>query len=120
MITPQSAAAVMVALTIFLMVLIPMLDASKRFGKYVSLRYTVTTVMVIMAVGCVLDFSHLVDSTRDLVILGAIILSALFVLVRSIEKIKLKGTDIQLKGEYKGAKAEVNVTAKDGGDDGHK
>lgn len=39
-----------------------------------------------MALGAILDFDHLDDSVRFVVVLGGILLSALLVIIRSLEK----------------------------------
>ena len=40
MITPLWATIAIIASALFLLVIIPLLDGSRRFGKYISLRYT--------------------------------------------------------------------------------
>ena len=89
MITPEIASIILICMAVFLIVVIPILDGSKRFGKYISLRYTLVTICTLMALGCVLDFSHLIESSRNIVLMGAMILVGLFVVVRSLEKVKL-------------------------------
>lgn len=89
MLSPILTAIIMIIMIIFLLVVIPLLDGSKRLGKYISLRYTLVAVCLIMALGCVLDFSHLGESSRNIVLSGGLVLVGLFVAVRSLEKIKL-------------------------------
>ena len=109
MVTPTIATVIMLCLFILLLILIPVLDASKRFGKYISLRYTLVVVFALLAVGCVLDFSHLSDETRNYVIIGTIVLIGLFVLVRSLEKIKLGGKTIELEAHKGDAGASAKI-----------
>lgn len=108
MVTPVSATVILIVLCVFLLVVVPMLEASERFGKYVSLRYTLVVVFSLLAVGCVLDFSHLTDDTRNYIIMGAAALIGLFVLVRSLEKMRLGGKTI----EFEAHKGDLGASAK--------
>lgn len=101
MIAPSLATIAIIASALFLLVIIPLLDGSKRFGKYISLRYTLVVVALTMALGCILDFSFLIESSRNIVLCGGLVLTGLFVVFRSLEKCKL------------GART-VNITAKKG------
>lgn len=101
MITPYLATIAIIASALFLLVIIPLLDGSQRFGKYISLRYTLVVVALTMALGCVLDFSFLIESSRNIVLCGGLVLTGIFVVARSLEKCKL------------GART-VNITAKKG------
>ena len=101
MIEPSFATLVMLSIGLLLLFIIPLLDGSKRFGKYISLRYTLIVITTVMALGCILDFSHLNESSRNIELSGGLALIGLFVIMRSLEKCKL------------GAKV-VNITAKKG------
>lgn len=124
MIEPSFATLIMLVLGLLLLFVIPLLDASKRFGKFISLRYTLIVITTIMAVGCVLDFSHLNESSRNIALAGGLSLIGLFVIARSLEKCKLgprkfhitaKKGDIELNAEI-----EHNKESKDGDKDGEK
>ena len=86
MLTPELAAIILLAVCVLLLIVIPILDGSKRLSKYISLRYTMVAIALIMALGCVLDFSHLAESSRNIVLTGGLILVGVFVAVRTIEK----------------------------------
>ena len=88
MITPSWATIAIIASALFLLVIIPLLDGSHRFGKYISLRYTLVVVALTCVLGCILDFSHLQESSRNIVLCGGLALTGLFVVVRSLEKSK--------------------------------
>lgn len=107
MLTPTVAALILVAVTLLLLILIPVLDGSEKFHQYISLRYTLVAVSLIMALGCVLDFSHLTESSRNIVLAGGLVLVGLFVVVRSLEKMKLGNKVINLSAE----KGDIKVTA---------
>ena len=107
MLTPTVAALILVAVTLLLLILIPVLDGSEKFHQYISLRYTLVAVSLIMALGCVLDFSHLNESSRNIVLTGGLVLVGLFVVVRSLEKMKLGNKVINLSAE----KGDIKLTA---------
>ena len=109
MIEPSFATIVMIVTAVLLLIIIPWLDGSDRFGKYISLRYTLVSVVVIMALGCILDFSHLGDSSRNIVLMGSLILVGIFVAVRSLEKCKLGSKLIKLDIHKGDAGASVEI-----------
>lgn len=112
MITPSLATIVIIASALFLLVIIPLLDGSHRFGKYISLRYTLVVVALTMALGCILDFSHLVESSRNIVLAGGFALAGLFVVVRSLEKCKLGTKLMNRKIELEVAKGDASIKTK--------
>lgn len=107
MLTPEVSAIILIAVSILLLIIIPILDGTKKFSKYISLRYTLVAVALVMSLGCVLDFSHLAESSRNTVLLGGLILVGLFVAVRSLEKLKLGGKKI----EFSAGKGDAKITA---------
>lgn len=109
MLTPGIAAIILIAVCILLLIVIPILDGSERFSKFISLRYTLVAVALIMALGCVLDFSHLAESSRNIVLMGGVILVGLFVVVRSLEKMKLGGKKIEFSIEKGDTKASATL-----------
>lgn len=110
MIEPSIATILVCIFALFLLIIIPILDGSKRFGKFISLRYTVTAVMISVMLGCVLDFSHLLESSRNIVLYGAIIISGIFIIVRTLDKIKLGGKHIEISAEKGDAKITTTIT----------
>ena len=95
---------------ILLMFVIPFLDSSKRFGKYICLRYTLVVVTTLMALGCVLDFSHLGESSRNITIMGGLILVGVFVAMRSLEKLKLGSKTIEVTARKGDAEITTTIT----------
>lgn len=112
MIAPSLATIAIIASALFLLVIIPLLDGSHRFGKYISLRYTLVVVALTMALGCILDFSHLVESSRNIVLAGGFALAGLFVVVRSLEKCKLGAKLMNRKIELEVAKGDASIKTK--------
>lgn len=109
MLTPEVAASILLGVSVMLLVVVPLMDGSKRFSKFISLRYTLVAVALIMALGCILDFSHLAESSRNIVLMGGIILVGIFVLVRSLEKLKLGNKVIELSAEKDGLKVGAKI-----------
>ena len=114
MLTPHVAAIILLAAVVLLLIVIPLLDGSQRFGKFISLRYTLVALSLIMALGCILDFSHLSESSRNIVLMGGMILVGLFVLVRSLEKMKLGGKVINVSAQKGDIKLSASLHNKDG------
>ena len=108
MLSPILTAIIMVIMIIFLLIIIPLLDGSKKFSKYISLRYTLVAVCLIMALGCVLVFSHLGESSRNIVLGGGLVLIGLFVAVRSLEKFKLGNRHVEVTAK----KGDIELSAK--------
>lgn len=114
MLTPHVAAIILLIVCVVLLIIIPLLDGSERFGKFISLRYTLVALSLIMALGCILDFSHLSESSRNIVLMGGMILVGLFVLVRSLEKMKLGGKVINVSAQKGDIKLSASLHNKDG------
>ena len=68
-----------------------------------------------MALGCVLDFSHLNESSRNIALSGGLALIGLFVIMRSLEKCKLGPRTLEIE-VHKGdccASAKLHSDKKD-------
>lgn len=110
MLTPTIASVALLCVCVLLLVVVPAMDGSKRFSKYISLRYVLVAMSLIMALGCILDFSHLAESSRNIVLTGSAVLVGIFVAVRSLEKVKLGRKKIELTAEKGGLKAGVTIS----------
>lgn len=113
MLTPIVASVALLCVCVLLLVVVPIMDGSERFAKYVSLRYILVAMSLIMALGCILDFSHLAESSRNIVLTGAVVLVGIFVVVRSLEKVKLGGKKIEFTAEKGDMKAGVKITGEE-------
>ena len=114
MLTPEMSAIILLIVSVVLLIVIPLLDGSTRFARYVSLRYTLVTVALIMSLGCVLDFSHLNDSSRNIALMGGLILVGIFVAVRSLEKLKIGNKIIEVSAEMGDKKLTTKLQNKGG------
>ena len=113
MVTPVFATVVVAVSVLLTIVIIPILDGTQKFQKYISLRYTLVAISLIMALGCILDFSHLAESSRNIVLMGAMVLVGIFIIVRSLEKLKLGNKVIDVCVEKDGIKAKAKIENKD-------
>ena len=112
MIEPNLATTILMLGCVILLFVIPMLDGSKRFSKYISLRYTLVSVVLMMSLGCILDFSHLSDESRNIVLIGGLVMVGLFVVLRSLEKIKLGDRSLSFSAEKNGMKVGATISGK--------
>ena len=110
MISPDLATIVILCVSVLLLFVIPILDGSKRFGKYISLRYTLVVIVLMMMLGCILDFSHLAETSRNIVLYGGIALAGIFVIVRSLEKCKLGNKTIEVTARKGDAEITTTIT----------
>lgn len=112
MISPIPTVIIMSVLILMLGVVVPVLDNHPKLTHYVSLRWITVTVILSAFVGCLIDLSHLSESVRFAVVLGALIIAGVFIALRSIEKWKAKGMSFgvdNIKAEWGKAKVEVNI-----------
>ena len=109
MLTPGVASIILLCVCVLLLVVVPIMDGSNRFAKFISLRYILVAMSLIMALGCILDFSHLAESSRNIVLMGAVVLVGIFVVVRSLEKVKLGGKEIEITVEKGDMKASTTI-----------
>lgn len=86
MIDSYTATSVVIIFLSVFGILVPILDRLPKIRDFISLRWILVVVYSAMCLGVLIDFSHLDNSVRFAVVIGGIVLSALFLLVRSIEK----------------------------------
>ena len=114
MIDPYLTTSIMLGFIIIFGIVLPIMDKSKRFGRFVSLRLSVLVVFLSMAVGVVLDFSHLQDDLRFAIIIGALILGGIYILIRTWEKAAANGWHIGIrKIEASKGDAQISVDVND-------
>ncbi len=114
MITPIPATAIVLIFIIIFGVILPILDKTEMFGKFISLRWCIVVTFVAMFVGCILDFEQLNDSVRLAVVLGALIVGGIFILIRTWEKAAVNGWSIGIKNvEVSKGDAKVTVHVDD-------
>lgn len=116
MIDSYTATWIIVIFLLIFGLVIPILDKVPFVKDFISLRWTLVVIYSAMCLGVIIDFGHLDTSVRFTVVIGGIIISALFLLVRSLEKAAINNfvfprvhTKIQ-KGELSG---EIELSSKD-------
>lgn len=80
------ATYIALALLAFLLCIVPLFEKIPKLGDCVSRRYVIVVVFVVMALACILNFNSLDTGIKSTVIIGALIVSIIYVCVRSIEK----------------------------------
>lgn len=86
MIDSYTATYVLVAFILVFGLIIPVLDKVPYVRDFISFRWSLVVIYSAMSMGVIIDFGHLDTSVRFAVIVGGIILSAIFLIVRSLEK----------------------------------
>ena len=76
-------------------VIVPICEVSETIRKVISLRWIVV-VTILLALGAVINFGHLDDTSRLAVIIGGMAIGCLFVLLRTYEKCKAKGWPLSI------------------------
>lgn len=114
MLSPENTTIIIIGIFVLYAVIIPILDKVKWFKDFISLRWLTVLLYLTAMIAVILDFNHLQTETRNIVIIGSIILSAIFVLVRSLEKINFQRLDhIKTELEYKDLKTKIEIKNKE-------
>lgn len=114
MLSPENTTIIIIGIFVLYAVIIPILDKSKWFKEFISLRWLTVLLFLTAMIAVILDFNHLQTETRNIIIIGSIILSAIFVLVRSLEKINFQRLDhIKTELEYKNLKTKIEIKNKE-------
>lgn len=86
MIDSYVATKVIIGFLIIFGIVIPILDRIPKVRDFISFRWLIVIVYSALCLGVIVDFGHLDTSVRFAVVVGGVVLSAIFLLVRSIEK----------------------------------
>ena len=86
MIDSYTATFVLVVFILVFGLVIPILDKVPYVKDFISFRWSLVVIYSAMCLGVIIDFEHLDTSVRFAVVVGGIILSAIFLIVRSLEK----------------------------------
>lgn len=116
MINPTPAVLIVVGFILVFGVAVPVLN--KKAPKYISYRWCVVVVLLALLIGAVIDFGDLNDTARQIVLVGGLVVSGLYVLLRTIEKALANGWLNGAQIEAKKGDISVKVTGKEGGKDG--
>lgn len=86
MVDSYTATYVLVGFLVIFGVLIPILDKIPKIKDVISFRWTLVVIYSALCIGVIIDFEHLDTSVRFATVIGGIVLAAIFLLVRSLEK----------------------------------
>ena len=86
MIDSYMATIVLLSFLFIFGILLPILDKAPVIKDFISFRWTIVVIYSALCIGVIIDFNHLDTSVRFAVVIGGIILAALFLIVRSLEK----------------------------------
>lgn len=120
MVTPTLATFIIVGFLVVFGIVMPILN--KKFPKFISYRWSVVVVILSLLIGAVIDFDALTENVRYALILGALIITGGYILLRTIEKalangwlrgaeIEAEKGDIKVKGRF-GEKPESSNSDK--------
>ena len=115
MIDSYTATSVLVGFLIIFGIVIPFFDKLPKIRDFISLRWTIVVIYSAMCIGVIIDFNHLDTSVRFAVVIGGIVLSAIFLLVRSLEKAAVNRWHFpKIRGSIKkgDAQAEISLAEK--------
>lgn len=112
MISPTPAVLIVVGFILIFGVAVPVLD--KKAPKYISYRWCVVVVLLALLIGAVVDFGDLSDTARQIVLVGGLVVSGLYVLLRTIEKALANGWLNGAQIEAKKGDISLKVTGKGG------
>lgn len=90
-ISAYHATYIAIALLAFLLCIVPLFEKIPKLGDCVSRRYVIVVVFIVMAFACILNFNDLDTSVKSTVIVGALIVSTIYVLWRGFEKALANG-----------------------------
>lgn len=109
MIQPIPATIIIVSFIVLFGIGIPVLN---RFApKYISYRWCVIVVILALLIGAVIDFDVLSDESRNIVLIGGMIIGGVYVFLRTVEKVLQKGWLHGATIEAKKGDISVKLTA---------
>lgn len=112
MISPTVATIVVISFILTFGVIVPILD--KKIPKYISYRWCVIVVVLSLLVGAVIDFEVLSDDARHVILVGGLVISGVYVLLRTLEKVLANGwlRGAQIEAQKGDIKVKVSSTEK--------
>ena len=87
MLDPKTATIIIIGLLIFLLIVVPVLEAIPRIKEGISRRYILASIYTALAVACIVNFKDLDNSVRYACIIGGLVLNGLVILLFTAEKI---------------------------------
>lgn len=117
MIVPEYATIIIIAFILIFGVGVPILN--RKAPKYISYRWCVIVVVLALPIGVIIDFEVLSDDARKVVLIGGLVVSGLYVLLRTIEKALANGWLQHTQIEAKKGDISVKISnSEKGGENG--
>ena len=116
MIDPFSATAIIIAFLVIWAIIIPVCGVIPKVKEIISYRYLVVTVFLACTIGVIVNFGELDTSVKMSVIIGTSILSGLYIVLRSVEKLAFNGlfSSHDLKASVSKGDIEAKIELKNG------
>ena len=90
---------------------IPILDVKAK--SFMSLRWASLVVILALGVGALLDFEHLSDDCRKIVLLGVVITVPIWIALRTVEKLAMKGYVGKITARKGDASVDIDLSTKE-------
>lgn len=112
MISPTAATAIVISFLIVFGVVLPIFN--RKLPKFVSYRWCVVVVILALLIGAVLDFDALSDEVRYALIVGALVISGGYILLRTVEKALANGWLRGIRLDVRKGDASASLSSSDG------
>lgn len=109
MIHPYDATIILLVFIVVCGFILPVLNWKMKDA--ISYRWTIVVVVAALLIGAVIDFSELDSDSRHIVILGGLIITGAYVLLRTVEKMSANGWSIFGNRDVKAQIKKGDVTA---------
>lgn len=111
---PYSTTVIIIAFLVIWAIIIPVISSIPKIGDIISFRYMTLVVFLAVMLGVIINYHDLDASIKMAVIVSTAILSGIYILVRSVEKVLAKGwtfkKDISASVSKGDIKAEVKLS----------
>lgn len=116
MIDPLSATGIIIAFLVIWAIIIPVCGVIPKAKEIISYRYLVVTVFLACTIGVIVNFGELDTGVKMAVIVGTAILSGLYIVLRSVEKLAFNGlfSSHDLKASVSKGDIEAKIELKNG------
>ena len=108
MIEPNFATGILIIFLIIWGLLFPIIGVIPKVREMISLRYLTLIVWLACMIGVIVNFGALADSVKMAVVIGTGVLSGVFILVRSYEKVSYNH-NLKASVSKGDAKAEIEI-----------
>lgn len=121
MIDATYATVILAAFLIIFGIVIPVMDSTKFFKRFISFRWVVVVVILALMISVVIDFKDLPDESRKILLMGGLIIAGGYVFLRTCEKLFARGYIGKKPVKLEVKKGDVSASAQIGGEeDGRK